>query len=60
MKTKWVVDVMCWRFEFDDPRLALNFFKTAMKHYVDSSDGKKYPVTDVLDLTCETVEEAET
>lgn len=56
MKVKWVVEVMSWRFEFDDPHEALDFLKTAAKHYVDTDDGK-FPVTSVLDLNCKTIEE---
>ena len=57
MKYRFIISVSCWKFEFDEPFLAIRFFKQAMKHYVNR-DGK-YPVEDTIDLEVEEVEEAE-
>lgn len=48
MKYKWIVEVMYWKFEFDDLDEALGFFKTAFKHYLNE-DGKYSAVT-VMDI----------
>lgn len=48
MKYKWIVEIMCWKFEFDDPDEALRFFKTAFKHYLNE-DGEYTAVT-VMDM----------